>query len=539
MIVKMKKLHLIMQKKDVSNALEDLRDIGSLHVEPLEVYPELEGSDLYLESKRITQALVTLENYKAENRQESFTNFKATVDVIESAFLEYERLTKSVDDRATRIKQWEPWGDFEPQDIRDLVESNIFIHLYEIPASQKLDVPDDAIVQTISVAGGVRRCVIILQENVSLPYERTYLPMVSMKEKLELQKKEKEEIEQLEQKLQDLYKYRDALKEALGHVDEEVRLREVSLGMENHEQLMLLKGFCPEGECESLQEKAKESNWGLSIEDVTDEDDVPTLLKNPKAVQLSMPALNVIEILPGYKEFDVSAVFLVFFTLFFGILIGDAAYGGIFMLGTIFAHIKLGKKMKDKKVFYLMYLLTGFTCVWGVLTGTYFGQQWLPSTVKAVVPWLNDVDNIQWLCFTIALVHLGLARLWAAKAKLPSITALAEVGWFLIVCGMYFLANMFVLNRAMPEFVGRLFIAGIALAFFFMFPPKQWLKNIGQEVIPFVLSVIGAGTDIISYIRLFAVGLATVAVADAANGMPEALPGGVGYGFMVFLHFLI
>ena len=67
--------------------------------------------------------------------------------------------------------------------------------------------------------------------------------------------------------------------------------------------------------------KAKEQGWGLVIEDVGEEDDPPTLLKNAKWVNLSKPALNVIEILPGFKELDVSAVFLIFFTLFFGILI--------------------------------------------------------------------------------------------------------------------------------------------------------------------------------------------------------------------------
>ena len=68
---------------------------------------------------------------------------------------------------------------------------------------------------------------------------------------------------------------------------------------------------------------------------------------------------------------------------------------------------------------------------------------------------------------------------------------------------------------------------GIPLTLLFMFPFKQ-IGKLGQEIIPFILGVIGAGTDIISYIRLFAVGLATVAVADAANSMPEALGAG-GY----------
>lgn len=539
MIVKMKKIHVIIHRQDQPGALDALRGLGTVHVEPLRNYPEMDHLNLNIEEKRIEQVLTILKSYDiAEAHQESFGNFKPVSDDILSAAEEIERLKKSVEDRAVRLKNWEPWGDFDPEDIRNLTQNGVFIHLYEFSKSQKVELPQGAIMETISESGGVRRCMVILQENISLPYERVYLPMISMHKKRELQEKEWAQIKELEAKIQSYGKYREALEEALMHIQEEVKFKEVSLGMENHEEVMVLKGFIPEDQSEKLQSAAASNSWGLSIEDVSPEDDVPTLLKNPKPVELSKPAFQVIEIIPGYKEFDVSAIFLVFFTLFFAMLIGDAAYGAIFFLGTLIAHVTMGRKLADKKPFYLMYLLTGATMIWGVLTGTYFGQQWLPSTVKAVVPWLNDTTNIQWLCFTIALVHLGLARLWAAAAQIPKITALAEMGWFLIVCGMYFLAKQFVLNQPMPGFTMWLFVAGISLAFFFMFPPKQWIKNIGQQIIPFGLSVISAGTDIISYIRLFAVGLATVAVADAANSMPEALPGGLGYGFMIFLHFL-
>ena len=97
---------------------------------------------------------------------------------------------------------------------------------------------------------------------------------------------------------------------------------------------------------------------------------------------------------------------------------------------------------------------------------------------------------------------------------------------------------MFVLNHPFPSYALWFFTIGIPVAMIFMFPWNVILKKLPQELIPFALGVIGSGVDIISYIRLFAVGLATVAVADAANAMPAALPGGIGYGFMVLLHVL-
>ena len=111
----------------------------------------------------------------------------------------------------------------------------------------------------------------------------------------------------------------------------QVSFSEAACGMTDRDDVCFLKGFIPDEGVMDIKEFARMNQMGILLEDPSDEDDVPTLMKNPKWVDLSKPALGLIEVLPGYKEVDVSAVFLIFFTLFFGILIGDAAYGAIFM----------------------------------------------------------------------------------------------------------------------------------------------------------------------------------------------------------------
>jgi len=539
MIVKMKIIHLVTQKKDVESAMEELRNVGTVHVEHLndvatnpKAFVEHQENIEHLE--KALEALKSKESIK----QESTDDWKKVTERITELLSEIERLEDSIDKRSVRMKKWDLWGSFDPEDIRGLIDHKVWIHLYEIPKKELSNMPEDVTYEIINTHGGIHRLVTVLRENIVLPFDRVYPPPISLDKKKKLQESEQAHIDLMRKELSDFREYRDALLNGLSETKDKLRFRQVVVGMQDAEDLVVLKGFCPLENCNDLESKAAIQQWAMTVEDPSNEDEVPTYLKNPKWVKLSSPALDMIEVLPGYKEVDISPVFMIFFTLFFALLIGDAAYALIFAVVVLF--FKKGIEAAcGKVVIHLALLLTGFTIVWGVLTGTYFGQAWLPESVKPIVPWLNNTDNLQWLCFTIAVVHLSIARIWAIIIRLPSITALAEVGWLCIVWGMYYLANMFVLSQPFPGFAKWLFIVGISLAFFFMVPFKQFFKKVPQEIIPFFLGIIGAGTDIISYIRLFAVGLATIAVADAANSMPgTAMPLKLNYFLFIFLHLL-
>jgi V/A-type H+-transporting ATPase subunit I len=306
-----------------------------------------------------------------------------------------------------------------------------------------------------------------------------------------------------------------------GELDFETVLR----GLGEKEDLVFLKGFCPADQLRGLTEKAKEEQWGILIEDPTDADDIPTLLKNPKWVNIIKPVFRFVDILPGYKEVDASLIFLVFFSIFFGMLIGDAAYGLIFAAVTFFCQMKTAKKLKDRTIFYLLYTLSGCTVVWGLLTGTFFGQAWLTNKAAPLVPWLLEFNNIIFLCFLIGAVHLSIARFWQMVLRFPSITFLGQAGWVVIVWTVFFAAKMFVLNHAFPPYGAGMLISGALMVIFFTEPIRNPLKVLVPRGLGFMMSLVNAFADVVSYIRLFAVGLATVAIADAFNEMAT----GVGF----------
>lgn len=543
MIVPMKKVHLIVQKKDIVASLESLCELGVLHVEHQEALSSYELNEFKEEVELLEKVLTVLKKeqkeLKGEIPQVSLNEWTEPANQVLSETADIEHIEDQMLKRELLIKAWSAWGDFNPKDIEELASKGVHVGLYSGSAQDIAQIPEGCIVKNIFKQGKTQYCVVISCQPVEIKLEKIALPEYGLNELKKMQEEDFLRIEKNKKQIQEYIKYADAFGKQLTRSSASLRFEEVATGMKKVEELQVLKGFCPVDLCEGLQSAASKEGWGLLLEDPADDDRIPTLLKNPKWVNLIKPVFELIEVLPGYKEFDVSMVFLFFFTAFFGILIGDAAYGAIFALGTVFAHIKLGKTMEDKTPFFLMYILTGVTIVWGVLTGTYFGQEWLaPTSIKATMPWLNDQTNIQYVCFVIALVHLSIARLWAAVSRFPCVTGLGQLGWLLIVWGMFYTANYFVLGMAFPAFAKWFFYIGIPLAFFFMVPPKVFLKTVPMELIPFILNVIGAGTDIVSYIRLFAVGLATVAVADAANAMPENFGMIAGTFGLIFLHAL-
>jgi len=226
--------------------------------------------------------------------------------------------------------------------------------------------------------------------------------------------------------------------------------------------------------------------------------------------------------IPGYKEVDVSIYFLIAFALFFAMLVGDAGYGAIFLIVTL-----LFRKKVDSQIRFLMYVLSGSTIIWGVLSGTYFGSEKI-----AALPFFNNliieniasfgVDNISFmmhLSFLIGAIHLTIAHTVRLFQFINSIKALSELGWVSLVWGLFFLTEQLVLGKTAPEWNIWLFVGGSILVAFFSVESKNFFKSMGVSVANLPLSLISGFSDIVSYVRLFAVGMATAAVASSFNNM--------------------
>jgi V/A-type H+-transporting ATPase subunit I len=251
------------------------------------------------------------------------------------------------------------------------------------------------------------------------------------------------------------------------------------------------------------------------------------------------PVFEFLGTVPGYKEKDISLFFLVFFSLFYGMIVGDAAYGLLF-LGVSFLIRWLGPRSRSKTRFANMLFCTSLaTIAWGAMTGTWFGIESNIIAATPVLSWVmvpalvatakyDPATLLMHICLIIGSVHLTLAHLWAFLAKWPKLKAWADIGWIGVIWGGFFVIRYLVLRielfAAAPWILG----AGFLMVILFSEQEGKVVKGmlIGLAKFPFTaLSGVSAMADVISYVRLFALGLASVKVSQAFNSIA------VGMGF--------
>jgi len=530
MIVSMKKIAVVMRDSQALPALEALRSLGAVHIEHQQ---PPQGIDLNAIQDDITlldsaigilsePAFVKVAGSQSDNLAQ---DWKFVAKHIVDLDRRLDQLSEYLIGLRSRIGQWEKWGDFNPGEIQQLAQQGLYIKLYQIPQKDVDKLPGAVIVKKIFASAGFVHCVVVSRQKIDINFKEIALPKLGLQKMKERLYEDGRMMQIIKDDICKYIAYRQDLIRERGILNKELEFARALKGMGQADQLKYLVGYVPSDDENLIRDTAKTQGWGLLINDPAEDDTVPTLIRNPRWVSIINPVFKMIEVIPGYNELDISFWFLIFFSIFFGMLIGDAGYGAAYFLLTLFAHKKLGVKVKDNSVFILFYILSGCAILWGVLTATFFGQEWLPQSIKPIIPALRNDKNIQSLCFFLGALHLSIAHLWRFINKMPSLAALADAGWILILWFAFFLARLLILGDNLVWFASWLLIAGVCLVIFFSHPSKNILKSLGRGLGTLLLSLVNNFTDIVSYIRLFAVGLATVAVADAFNNMA------IGVGF--------
>ena len=292
-----------------------------------------------------------------------------------------------------------------------------------------------------------------------------------------------------------------------------------------HGAVSSLDGFLPAAKVAALEKAAREHGWALWVRDPSPDEKPPVLLSLPRWLRPVTVLFEGLGILPGYREVDASSVFLAFFSLFFAMILGDAGYGALMLLTVLLLRRKFPKA--NAKPFWLFGLFAVATIIWGALTGAWFGieAQHLPRLLRGI-PWLKEQSNIMWLCFLIGAIHLTIANLWNAAVLWPDTKAFAQVGWAMMNWTMFFVAGNLVTGSALPGLAIWMGVVGFVLIVVFMLHRDEIKKEfINYPML--ALNLMSALVDVMSYIRLFAVGMASAMIAQNFNDMAFdlSLPG--------------
>lgn len=533
MIVPMKKATIIFQSKDAEATITALRTLGVMQIEHQSLPEGGDISALLEKVALITSSIDVLNQVPISERKIQPQNqISGDWMVIASTIIDLgrrqEQLEISSRNLVGQMNEWERWGDIDQNQVRSLAKNGIYLKLFQVPVKELGRIPDDVVAKTIFTAGDIAHVVAISRRQFECPLKEVFPPeqgLSQLKERLSGHNRDRD-INTSE--IISSAGYYDNLLDIKGKLEKEIEFHQVLAGMGREGALRYVMGYIPSDMEGPLIVEARNNRWGILIAEPSPDDNVPTLLRNPGWVEIIKPVLGLLGLTPGYRELDISMVFLVFFSIFFGILIGDAGYGLVYIIITLLLSLWLKKKMmmteELRTAISLFYLLGSCAIIWGLLTGTFFGQWGLP----ALVPQLNDAAFVTTLCFFLGALHLSIAHSWRAVLKFPSLKALADVGYICILWTAFFLANTLILGDPFPAFGIWLVVAGILLVILFTNPRKSnILRGIGEGMGTIALSFMNNITDVISYIRLFAVGMATLAVANTTNYLASGFGNGI------------
>jgi len=521
MIVKMKKLTLLCTPAQQEKTLKQLRDLKVVHVEHVRA-PE--GGEL--DQARNHLLYVQRAKEVLQSRPDAGTatgkDPDQLVDTVWKLIHKEKELKETLQALEHERERITPFGDFDPREITKLNHKGLCAKLYELPVKDTPAAPEGVAICEINRDKNIIYVLAVGREQFSIPAHEVKLPDRSLSQIEHHIEKTHKDLEETEAEFAHYAGDKHLAEQIADHAADGVNFLEVMNGMGADRAIVYLKGFYPVDRENDIITAAEENGWGYKLDEVSDEDASPTLLRNPSWVKPIKAILNLIGVIPGYKELDVSAIFLLFLSIFFGILIGDAGYGLLFIGLTFFAKFKM--RSAPSYVFNLLFILSGCTVIWGVLTGVYFGIDLaaLPAPLRgATNGWLTGggdsaraEHNVMYLCFIIGTVHIVLARMWNFFRKINSFGCLQELGWTLCTVVMFFAVNMMVLNHEFPKPMVWVLTVGISLIALSLMLAKDIFG-----LVVLVLDIIGNFVDIISYVRLYAVGAASFAIANAFNHM--------------------
>ncbi len=524
MIVKMKKTAVLCLLEDKEATLGKLRELGVLHVECDDPRESSDRAELEKRKTEVDHALEVLSGLESEGEgsgqigKASKMKAAEAVDRINRLSSENNDLEKHLRHLRDEREQLLPWGDFSFNAIDKLRKNGLYVYLCS--ANEIPKIPENSTFEIISRTKS-RVFFALLSEN---EIDESEIPVVHPP-RIPLRRIEKEiaetrdKISENHAKIAELTPEHEKVGQYALETNEKLEFLNNRDAMTDTEHITYIRGYVPVPDVKNLEKAALENGWALHLTAPEEDDKPPTLIKVPKVFEIAKPIFSFMGIAPGYDEWDISVCFLFFFTLFFGMIVGDAGYGLVFLALSLYAKFTL-KGEKTRRPVNLFIVLSITTLAWGILSGNYFGVTpgFLPEIfhgIKALTdPAVKDA-NVQLLCFLIAAVHLSLARAWKAIIYINSKKALGELGWMILIWGNFFTAvSLIVTGETIPEFVLYGYGVGIFLILLFH---VNW-KDIG-EILNTPFGLIGSFVDLLSYIRLFALGLSTYYIAKSFNSM--------------------
>lgn len=544
MVAKMKKFLFLAYHKDYDSFLHDLRDLGLIHVAETagtaedsdELNEFITGFKQLREAQKILSRQIDKKSEMPQNEPDIELGKKIPrrIEQIqnEKALLT-QQLQVSIKERDALL----PWGDFDPENIERLKKAGYQLDFFIVPDNQynpEWEQTYDAVVIK-KEASRTYFVTVTKNEKVAdeLNLELVKMPEISLNQLNELIASLREKVSRQDEKLKELAADLPSLNAAMKDFEQRINFTKVRQSTTSvaDDKLMLLQGWAPLDNEKEISDYLQSRAVYFEASDPTPEDNVPIKFKNNKFMRLFEPIAEMY-MLPKYNEIDLTPYFAPFYMIFFGLSLGDMGYGlFLFTLGAfakMFMKAKLDKTMTA--IISLMQVLGVSAIFTGLLTGGFFGFNLYNIDHPFVQALENKVffDNNK--MFMLSLI-LGLVQiLFGMGMKVANRTkqlgfkySLSTIGWivFLVSIGVAAL-----LPDVLPMFgLVHLIIAvpALLLIFFYNAPDKNPFVNFGLGIWDTYNMATGLLGDVLSYVRLFALGLSGGILASVFNSLAAGM----------------
>jgi V/A-type H+-transporting ATPase subunit I len=512
--------------------LECLQSEGVIHLTPCgpDPMPCHESADLKKQVARRQSCLTMLDDFRHKRYELEYTD-EELPEVLCGLIDDWKKLHDDLYALRHEIAMYTPLGDFDPKGIEHLKELNVYVQLWSVPQKdyELLEFDEGVYHKVLDQHTDLRFCTVSHGGPVDMdaPAMEIAPPAKSVTEMRRAEDAFEKRVSEMTEVFHQISSRRRVMVDALNDLKSQLAFAIGQEGSYSDGQFFGLEGWAPATRAAAVKKClcSDKRPVYIAFRDPRDDEEPPVQTHEPAWARPSRALFNVLGVTPGYREFDISPIFIIAMAIFTAMLIGDAGYGLLIFIPLALFYRKIRYKLGfDKDMLHLMMILSGSIAVYGLITMTVFG--WTPSNERFVL--LNSYDDIlmQRLCFVIGAIHLTAAHLWRAYRKFKEpvpVKALADVGWVIVLWAMYMLVMFLVIGDPLPKAFKPMLYTGLSMAVLFNSPQKNVLKMVGLGLADIPLNILSCFSDIISYVRLMAVGSAGVVMEVAFNELAMGL----------------
>ena len=536
-IKRLKKLTLYGPSHEKESILKELQHLGCLHLIPLTD----KTVDVQVQPAEVSEAKAWLERSPKQRRQ--VRNFRtggnaSKVDDIIKKILNNKsnvRAQSDIRDKLQeRIRDVRPWGEFLFPHLADL--NNQRLWFYVLPngeldaladslknALQEKELPWELIHQNQKDS----YVIVIAPEDPELPIPRSHVGKIPLSRLEEMLDEAEDVIEDLLAERESLTRWNYLLDQVLAARMDSADLQQATCGTLDEDCFFLIQGWVPASRQDSVEAFTKAHGVAVIFEEPGADDKPPTLLDKPPATGGGSDALGFFQT-PNYRTWDPGSVVFYSFSLFFAMIMSDAMYCLILGLIIFMFRGKLKKTETGRRLMNLAWFMSATGIVWGIFIGSYFGVAPDSSSILGKLAFinLNDYNAMMKLSVIIGVAHLIVANVMTAVVNRGSSYALAPLGWAALMGGglTLWLGMTGTLAKVFETTFGPgLMVTGALLVFLFSSTRKVGsIKDLILRVLgglKAVYNITSAFGDVLSYMRLFALGLSGASLALTFNSL--------------------